>query len=85
MLGFPILVPYLDTLWRCVHKMKMKGIAKHLQTYVYASALSLVILSIVPTSLACALGPSVPMSSTDFSFQNLVFWDLFEFSAAEIT
>jgi hypothetical protein len=25
------------------------------------------------------------MSSTDFSFQNLVFWSLFEFSAAEIT
>jgi hypothetical protein len=24
-------------------------------------------------------------SSTDFSFQNLVFWNLFEFSAAEIT
>ncbi len=28
---------------------------------------------------------SVTMFSTDFSFQNLVFWDLFEFSAAEIT
>jgi hypothetical protein len=27
----------------------------------------------------------VTMSSTDFSFQNLVFWNLFEFSAAEIT
>jgi hypothetical protein len=25
------------------------------------------------------------MSSTDFTFQNLVFWNLFEFSAAEIT
>jgi hypothetical protein len=25
------------------------------------------------------------MSSTDFSFENLVFWNLFEFSAAEIT
>jgi hypothetical protein len=24
------------------------------------------------------------MSSTDFSFQNLVFWNLFEFSSAEI-
>jgi hypothetical protein len=30
------------------------------------------------------LGPSVTTSSTDFSFQNLVFWNLFEFSAAEI-
>ncbi len=28
---------------------------------------------------------SVTTSSTDFSFQNLVFWNLFEFSAAEIT
>jgi hypothetical protein len=35
------------------------------------------------TSLACALGPSVTMSSTDFSFQNLVFWNLFEFSMTE--
>jgi hypothetical protein len=28
---------------------------------------------------------SVITSSTDFSFQNLVFWNLFEFSVAEIT
>jgi hypothetical protein len=28
---------------------------------------------------------SVTMFSTDFSFQNLVFWNLFEFSVAEIT
>jgi hypothetical protein len=27
----------------------------------------------------------VTMSSTDFSFPNLVSWNLFEFSAAEIT
>jgi hypothetical protein len=27
---------------------------------------------------------SVNLSSTDFSFQNLVFWNLFEFSAAEM-
>jgi hypothetical protein len=37
------------------------------------------------TSVACAIGPSVTKSSIDFSFQNLVFWNLFEFSAAEIT
>ncbi len=37
------------------------------------------------TSVYCAVGPSVTMSSTDFSFQNLVFWNLFEFSAADIT
>ncbi len=42
--------------------------------------------NIIWTSVACALGPSVTTSSTDFSFQNLVFWNLlFEFSAAEIT
>jgi len=28
---------------------------------------------------------SVTAFSTDFSFQNLEFWNLFEFSAAEIT
>ncbi len=37
------------------------------------------------TSVACAVGPIVITFSTDFSFQNLVFWNLFEFSAAEIT
>jgi hypothetical protein len=35
------------------------------------------------TSVACAVSPSVTMSSTDFSFQNLGFWNLFELS--EIT
>jgi hypothetical protein len=40
---------------------------------------------IIYTSVACAVGPSVTNFSTDFSFQNLVFWNLFEFSAAEIT
>ncbi len=37
------------------------------------------------TSVACAVGPSNTTSSTDFFFQNLVFWNLFEFSQAEIT
>jgi hypothetical protein len=37
------------------------------------------------TSVASAVGPSVTTSSIDFSFQNLVFWNFFEFSAAEIT
>jgi hypothetical protein len=36
-------------------------------------------------SVACVIGPSVTMSSTDFSFQNLVFWNLFEFLVAAIT
>ncbi len=39
---------------------------------------------IIITSVACAIGPSVTTSSTDLSFQNLVFLNLFEFSAAEI-
>jgi hypothetical protein len=39
----------------------------------------------IQTSVACAGGPSITMSSTDFSFQNLIFWDLLEFSATEIT
>ncbi len=39
----------------------------------------------IVTSVACAIGPSVTMSSTDFSFQNLVFWDLYEFLVAETT
>jgi hypothetical protein len=40
---------------------------------------------LIVTSVACAIGPSVTTSATDFSFQNLVFWNLFEFSVAEIT
>jgi hypothetical protein len=31
--------------------------------------------------VAYAIGPSDTMFSTDFSFQNLIFWNLFEFSA----
>jgi hypothetical protein len=34
--------------------------------------------------VACAVDPIVTPASSDFSFQNLVFGDLFEFSAAEI-
>jgi fluoride ion exporter CrcB/FEX len=33
----------------------------------------------------CGLCPSVTTFSTDFSFQKLVLWNLFEFLAAEIT
>jgi hypothetical protein len=43
------------------------------------------VIKFVTTSVDCAIGPSVTMFSTDFSFQNLVFWNLFEFSGAEIT
>jgi hypothetical protein len=31
------------------------------------------------TNVAIAIGPNVIASSTDFSFQNLVFWNLFDF------
>jgi hypothetical protein len=37
------------------------------------------------TIVACAVGSNIITSSTDFSFRNLVFWNLFEFSAAEVT
>ncbi len=36
--------------------------------------LHLVTHQIIPTSVACGVGPSVTTSSTDFSFQNLVFF-----------
>ncbi len=39
----------------------------------------------IETSVASAVGPSVITSSTDSSFQNLVFLNLFELSASEIT
>ncbi len=42
-------------------------------------------VNFICTSMACAIGPSVTASSTDSSFQNPVFWNLFEFSAVEIT
>jgi len=45
----------------------------------------LFLLVFMSTSVACALAPSINRSSTDFSFQNLVFKNLFEFSAIEIT
>jgi hypothetical protein len=38
-------------------------------------------LLVWPVPLAHVL----PLFSTDFSFQNMVFWNLFEFPAAEIT
>ncbi len=37
------------------------------------------------TSVACSVSPSTTTFATDFSFENLVFWNLFEFSVAEIT
>jgi hypothetical protein len=42
-------------------------------------------VSPIMTSVAYVIGPSVIMSSIDFPFQNLVFWNLFEFSMVEIT
>jgi hypothetical protein len=36
-------------------------------------------------SVACTVSPSITTFSTDYSFQNLVFWNLFEFSVAEVT
>ncbi len=42
-------------------------------------------MNIMNTSVACVVDPSVTTSSTDFSFQDQVFGNLFEFSAVEIT
>ncbi len=39
---------------------------------------------LIYTSVACAICPSVTSSSIGFSFQNLVFWNLFEFLVIEI-
>jgi hypothetical protein len=50
-----------------------------------ASSLQLLQADLCTTIVACAVGPSVITSSTDFSFQNLFFWNFLEFSAAEIT
>jgi hypothetical protein len=36
-------------------------------------------------SVAYVIDPSVTTFATDFSFQNLVFWNLFEFSMTKIT
>jgi hypothetical protein len=43
------------------------------------------ITCLTTTGVACAVGASAIMSSTDFSFQNLVVRNLFEYSNAEIT
>jgi hypothetical protein len=37
------------------------------------------------TNVTCIVGSNASTSATDFSFQNLIFWNLFEFSVAEIT
>ncbi len=58
------------------------------QVHILKFKITIIILGfryVVDTSVACAIGPSVTTSSTDFSFQNLIFWNLFEFSVAEIT
>ncbi len=38
----------------------------------------------IVTIMVCAIDPSVTTSSTDFSFQSVVFWNLFEFLMVEI-
>ncbi len=42
-------------------------------------------VNVCRTSVACAIGPSVTTTLADFSFQNLVFWNLLEFPVAKIT
>jgi hypothetical protein len=62
---------FLEPLWILYHK-----------GFFLVIPYNAIVLFIVP-NVACAVGPSVATSSTDFSFQNLVFWNLFEFSVAE--
>jgi hypothetical protein len=51
----------------------------------FACCFLLALVDQVTTTLVFVIGPNVTMSTTDFSFQNLVFWNLFEFSVAKIT
>ncbi len=55
----------------------------HCMTTIILYKISILLYS--PCSVACAVGLSVTTSLTEFSFQNLVSWSLFEFSATEIT
>jgi hypothetical protein len=55
----------------------------HLVVYDLSNVLgSSLIIDIISINVACAIGSSVTMSSSDFSFQNLIFWNLFEFLVA---
>jgi hypothetical protein len=51
----------------------------------FAGCFLVALVDQVTTSVVFVIGPNVTMSATDFSFQNLVFWNLFEFSVAKIT
>jgi hypothetical protein len=42
-------------------------------------------VNLMQASVASSVGPRVTTFSTDFSFQNLVFWNLFEVSVTEVT
>jgi hypothetical protein len=59
---------------------------KHLGTsHIYILGLVLIDLMVsLLTNVACAVGPSVTASSIDISFQNFVFWNLFQFLVAKI-
>jgi hypothetical protein len=52
---------------------------------IFATCFLVALVDQVTTSVVFVIGPNVTMSITDFSFQNLVFWNLFEFSVAKIT
>jgi len=74
--------------WKVLHQQPCLGHSNDSLQMVLHGFMCLSTFVISPlschTSVACAVDPSVTTSSTDFSFQNLVFWDLFEFSVVEI-
>jgi hypothetical protein len=76
--GFPS--PRTQNYWPCSKTSKNRS---HCKTTVILYKISRLLYS--PYSGACAIGPSVTTSLTDFSFQNLFFWSLCEFSSAKIT
>jgi hypothetical protein len=60
-------------------------VAKIICWWSYTCILGNSMSQFIETNVAYVVGPSITTSSTNFSFQNLVFWNLFEFSVAKIT
>jgi hypothetical protein len=66
--------------WNWIHKSKLSISSSNILIHLRIQSLQCP-FALCMTSVACAIGPIVSTSSTDFSFQNLIFWNLFEFSA----
>jgi hypothetical protein len=67
-----------------VHQKKFEFMLRIMMSILWQKIIFYYILyEFIYTSVACAVGPSVT-TLTDFFFQNLVFWNLFEISVANI-